>query len=181
MCNIVFPSVTHNQNIDKNEKPSIALITKMMEKYLVNRSKLSKYQLKETITKYKISGKKKEAKIKTNHTRSNEFQWETYAPTLIHDSSGGLLRCGICVKAEEFGSHTWLGDKHTNQEMWFKGTNNWKYYSGLQKWRLHDVSDTYIDSVDFLYTRNYHNIMNDIDKHTQRNIEQILKTVILWQ
>ena len=99
---------------------------KTKETYLIDRYELSKYHLAKVNTKYKTSGKKKEIKRSINPIRFNKCKWGICTPSLIPNSTGILVYCGLCVKAKDLGSQTWLNGKVRNQGIWIKGTNNWK-------------------------------------------------------
>ena len=99
-----------------------------------------------------------------NTKRFIEYKWGTFRH--------GLLQCGLCAKAKDFGCQLWISGNKTNQDVWIDGTRDWKNYSGPQKWKQHNESDTHRIVVEFLYNRHHHNVVTEIDQHRKGILKQ---------
>ena len=86
--------------------------------------------------------------------------------------SGGWLYCGICLKAKEQLCDTWRQGKKTHHDCWVTGTQDWDNFSRQKKWKIHAMSNTHEDSINFLMSRDQNHIVNDIDKQSKGQLEQ---------
>ena len=136
------------------------------EDYVIAKYDVDKYHLKDKADSERVykSAKGENISRTLNTNRFNLYKWGTFRH--------GLLQCGLCAKAKELGCQLWLSGNKTNQDLWIDGTQDWKNYSGPKKWEQHDKSDTHRIVVEFLYDRNHHNVVTEIDQHRKGNLKQ---------
>ena len=67
---------------------------------------------------------------------------------------------------------TWREEKSSKQDIWVDGIKNWSNFGQANKWRLHANSATHQRSLDFLFARDKHHILNDLDKQGNGQLEE---------